>query len=161
CGGAVTIFFFFSARRRGGTMSQPEGQGAEAGVQPAADLLPAVYAELRRLAASLAGRLPPGQTLQPTALVHEAYLRLVGDQDPGGARPLPFLRAAGRGGGDLPGRQAREKGAGEAGGGPPPRRTGRGPGRHRTAGRQPARRERGDRQAPGGEAAPGRDRPAP
>src|SRR5205823_14196692 len=43
----------------------------------AADLLPLVYAELRRLAAArLAGRVP-GQTLDATALVHEAYLRLV------------------------------------------------------------------------------------
>src|SRR6059058_5513128 len=46
--------------------------------QAAADLLPAVYAELRRLAtARLAGE-KAGHTLQPTALVHEAYLRLVG-----------------------------------------------------------------------------------
>ena len=52
-------------------------------IQAAADLFPAIYADLRRLAAALTVRLPPGQTLQPTALVHEAYLRLVGDQDPG------------------------------------------------------------------------------
>src|SRR5262245_9921406 len=44
----------------------------------AAELLPLVYDELRTLpAANLAGE-KPGQTLQPTALVHEAYLRLVG-----------------------------------------------------------------------------------
>ncbi len=48
----------------------------------AADLLPVVYAELRQLAAALSMRLPPGQTLQPTALVHEAYLKLVRNQDP-------------------------------------------------------------------------------
>jgi RNA polymerase sigma factor (TIGR02999 family) len=41
-------------------------------------LLPLVYNELRRLAAHKLGREAPGQTLQPTALVHEAYLRLVG-----------------------------------------------------------------------------------
>jgi RNA polymerase sigma factor (TIGR02999 family) len=41
-------------------------------------LLPLVYAELHRLAAQLMAREKPGQTLQPTALVHEAYLRLVG-----------------------------------------------------------------------------------
>ena len=41
-------------------------------------LLPAVYAELRRLAAQRLAREAPGQTLDPTALVHEAYLRLVG-----------------------------------------------------------------------------------
>jgi RNA polymerase sigma factor (TIGR02999 family) len=44
----------------------------------AADLLPLVYAELRRLAAARLAAEPTGQTLQPTALVHEAYLRLVG-----------------------------------------------------------------------------------
>jgi RNA polymerase sigma factor (TIGR02999 family) len=43
----------------------------------AAQLLPLVYEELRRLAASKLARDQPGQTLQPTALVHEAYLRLV------------------------------------------------------------------------------------
>lgn len=42
------------------------------------ELLRAMYDELRRLAASLLSREPPGQTLQPTALVHEAYLRLLG-----------------------------------------------------------------------------------
>src|SRR5947209_12331896 len=43
-----------------------------------AQLLPLVYDELRRLAAHRLAREAPGQTLQPTALVHEAYLRLVG-----------------------------------------------------------------------------------
>jgi RNA polymerase sigma factor (TIGR02999 family) len=46
----------------------------------AADLLPLVYDELRKLAAAQMATESPGQTLQPTALVHEAYLRLVGDQ---------------------------------------------------------------------------------
>ena len=41
-------------------------------------LLPLVYAELRHLAAAFLARESPGHTLQPTALVHEAYLRLVG-----------------------------------------------------------------------------------
>ena len=45
----------------------------------AADLLPLVYAELRRLAAARMAGAKAGQTLQATALVHEAYLRLVGD----------------------------------------------------------------------------------
>jgi RNA polymerase sigma factor (TIGR02999 family) len=44
----------------------------------AAELLPLVYDELRRLAAGHLARERPGQTLQATALVHEAYLRLVG-----------------------------------------------------------------------------------
>jgi RNA polymerase sigma factor (TIGR02999 family) len=43
-------------------------------------LLPLVYDELRNLAAANLAREKPGQTLQATALVHEAYLRLVGDQ---------------------------------------------------------------------------------
>jgi RNA polymerase sigma factor (TIGR02999 family) len=42
-------------------------------------LLPLVYDEMRKLAAQRLARETPGQTLQPTALVHEAYLRLVGD----------------------------------------------------------------------------------
>ena len=45
----------------------------------AAQLLPLVYDELRRLAAAQMSREKPGQTLDATALVHEAYLRLVGD----------------------------------------------------------------------------------
>ena len=44
----------------------------------AADLLPLVYAELRKLAAMKLAREKPGLTLEPTALVHEAFLRLVG-----------------------------------------------------------------------------------
>jgi RNA polymerase sigma factor (TIGR02999 family) len=47
----------------------------------AADLLPLVYAELRRLAAARLTAEPSGHTLQPTALVHEAYIRLVGPAD--------------------------------------------------------------------------------
>ena len=46
----------------------------------AADLLPLVYDELRKLAAARMAAESPGQTLRPTALVHEAYLRLVGEQ---------------------------------------------------------------------------------
>jgi RNA polymerase sigma factor (TIGR02999 family) len=48
----------------------------------AADLLPLVYDELRKLAAVRLADERPGQTLQPTALVHEAYLRLVGGEVP-------------------------------------------------------------------------------
>jgi RNA polymerase sigma factor (TIGR02999 family) len=44
----------------------------------AAQLLPLVYDDLRRLAAHRLAKEPPGQTLEPTGLVHEAYLRLVG-----------------------------------------------------------------------------------
>ena len=56
-------------------------QSLERGEVQAADgLLPLVYDELRRLAAAKMAQEAPGQTLQPTALVHEAYLRLIGNQ---------------------------------------------------------------------------------
>jgi RNA polymerase sigma factor (TIGR02999 family) len=48
--------------------------------QAADELLPLVYTELRKLAARKMGREAPNQTLQPTALVHEAWLRLAGDE---------------------------------------------------------------------------------
>jgi RNA polymerase sigma factor (TIGR02999 family) len=55
---------------------------ARAGDPKAADeLLPIVYEELRKLATSRMAHEPPDQTLQPTALVHEAWLRLVGAED--------------------------------------------------------------------------------
>src|SRR5918995_1469480 len=57
----------------------------EQGDPHAADqLLPLVYDELRKLAAQRMRHEGPGQTLQPTALVHEAFLRLVGGGGPGG-----------------------------------------------------------------------------
>jgi RNA polymerase sigma factor (TIGR02999 family) len=55
----------------------------ERGDAKAADeLLPLVYEELRKLAAHKMANETPGQTLQPTALVHEAWLRLVGSANP-------------------------------------------------------------------------------
>jgi RNA polymerase sigma factor (TIGR02999 family) len=85
-------------------------------VQSAEELLPVVYAELRRLAAALASRLPPGQTLQPTALVHEAYLRLVGDRDPGWNGRRHFFGAAARAMRDILVDQARRKASHKHGG---------------------------------------------
>ena len=61
-----------------GPLQEAEGTGSSA-QQSAAGFLPLVYAELRRLAASRLAQEKPGQTLQPTALVHEAWLRLVRD----------------------------------------------------------------------------------
>lgn len=58
------------------------------------ELLPLVYAELRRLARVKMARERPGQTLTPTALVHEAYLRLVGDDESGWENRRHFLAAA-------------------------------------------------------------------
>jgi RNA polymerase sigma factor (TIGR02999 family) len=60
----------------------------------AAQLLPLVYDELRRLAAQRLAQEKPGQTLQATALVHEAYLRLVGPEDPGWNGRGHFFAAA-------------------------------------------------------------------
>jgi hypothetical protein len=48
----------------------------------AAELLPLVYDELRKLAATRLADEKPGHTLQPTALVREAFLRLVGGEQP-------------------------------------------------------------------------------
>src|SRR4051795_7379837 len=56
---------------------------AHGDARAAAELMPLVYGELRRLAARSLAQENAGQTLQPTALVHEAYLRLVGPQGEG------------------------------------------------------------------------------
>lgn len=58
---------------------QAAGQGDD---RASEELLPLVYDELRRLAAYHLANESPGQTLQPTALVHEAYLRLTGGEQP-------------------------------------------------------------------------------
>src|SRR5213594_105693 len=60
----------------------------------AEDLLPLVYDELRKLAAAKMAQERPGQTLQPTALVHEAWLRLVGKEQPGWNGRAHFFGAA-------------------------------------------------------------------
>jgi RNA polymerase sigma factor (TIGR02999 family) len=60
-----------------------DSRGAESAAEarhPASEMLPAVYAELRRLAAARLARYPGNNTLQPTALVHEAYVQLVGGE---------------------------------------------------------------------------------
>ncbi len=85
--------------------------------QAAAELLPAVYAELRRLASVLTGQLPPGQTLTPTALVHEAYLKLVRDKDPGWEGRRHFFGAAAKAMREILVDQARRKASIKRGGG--------------------------------------------
>ena len=62
--------------------------------EAADELLPLVYRQLRSLARSWMARERPGQTLQSTALVHEAYMRLVGDEDPGWSGKGHFYAAA-------------------------------------------------------------------
>jgi RNA polymerase sigma factor (TIGR02999 family) len=58
------------------------------------ELLPLVYGELRKLAAAKMAKEAPNQTLQPTALVHEAWLRLVGNDNPQFANRAHFFSAA-------------------------------------------------------------------
>ncbi len=60
----------------------------------ASDLLPLVYQELRRLAEHRMSHESSDHTLQPTALVHEAYIRLVGKEDPGWQNRGHFFAAA-------------------------------------------------------------------
>jgi RNA polymerase sigma factor (TIGR02999 family) len=68
---------------------------AGAGDRQAADqILPLVYDELRRLARVQLAQRPPGATIQPTALVHETYLKLVANGDPGWDCRAHFFRAA-------------------------------------------------------------------
>src|SRR5213596_791860 len=63
----------------------------------AEQLLPLLYDELRKLAAAKLAHERPGQTLQATALVHEAYVRLVGPLASGGREPAGAPQWNGRG----------------------------------------------------------------
>ena len=62
--------------------------------QAAERLLGLVYNELRRVAEHIMAQEPPGQTLQPTALVHEAWLRLGADSPPSWVNRAHFFAAA-------------------------------------------------------------------
>ncbi|QDU66174.1 ECF-type sigma factor [Engelhardtia mirabilis] len=84
--------------------------------EAAQELLPLVYGELRRLAASRLAKLSPGQTLQATALVHEAYLELVGTADPGWQGRAHFFGAAARAMRDLLADHLQRKGSLKRGG---------------------------------------------
>jgi RNA polymerase sigma factor (TIGR02999 family) len=93
-------------------------QAAQAGDrQAAADLLPLVYAELHQLARARMARQTPGQTLTPTALVHEAYVRIAGDSAVSWEGRQHFFFAAARAMRDILVEQARRKAAPKHGGG--------------------------------------------
>ena len=93
-------------------------QAAQAGDRQAAkDLLPLVYAELQQLARSRLARQPPVQTLTPTALVHEAYLRVAGDSHVTWEGRQHFFFAAARAMRDILVEQARRKARPKRGGG--------------------------------------------
>ena len=83
----------------------------------ARQLLPLLYDELRRMASSMLNRLPPGQTLQATSLVHEAYVKLVRHRDPGWDGRAHFLAAASQAMREILVDQARRKAATKRGGG--------------------------------------------
>jgi RNA polymerase sigma factor (TIGR02999 family) len=85
--------------------------------QAAADLLPLVYAELHELARARLARQPPGQTLTPTALVNEVYLRVAGDSDVTWEGRQHFFFAAARAMRDILVEQARRKAGPKRGGG--------------------------------------------
>ena len=95
--GAMRIDGVSSVKRQADNMSDATVMLAAIGAgdsKAAAQLLVLVYDELRRLAASKLAQEAPGQTLQPTALVHEAWLRLVGDQTPSFKDRTHFFCAA-------------------------------------------------------------------
>jgi RNA polymerase sigma factor (TIGR02999 family) len=104
-----------------GSTSGPVTQLLEAAsrgeAKAAAELLPLVYSELRNLARILMAKVPPGNTLQPTALVHEAYLRLVGEEDPGWKGRGHFFGAAAQAMRQILVEQARRKARRKHGGG--------------------------------------------
>ena len=87
--------------------------------QSADSLLPIVYQELRRLAASYLRRERPGQTLQPTALVHEAYLRLLKDRPERWQNRAHFCAIAAHSMRQILIERARARGAQKRGGGGP------------------------------------------
>ena len=104
-------------------MDTPDGnvtdilRAAQEGDQEAAArLLPLVYDELRKLAQARMARLSPGLTMQPTALVHEAYLRLVGKGDVPLEGRRHFFFVAARAMRDILVEQARRKAGPKLGG---------------------------------------------
>jgi RNA polymerase sigma factor (TIGR02999 family) len=90
---------------------------AQGDAHAAAELLPLVYDELRRLAAQRLAQEQPGQTLEATALVHEAYLRLVGDRRDAWDNRRHFFAAAAEAMRRILVEQARRKGRVRHGGG--------------------------------------------
>jgi RNA polymerase sigma factor (TIGR02999 family) len=93
-------------------------RAAQAGDAGAAErLMAVVYEQLHQLARARMAQLPPGQTLQPTALVHEAYLRLTDKSDVAWESRQHFFSAAARAMRDILVEQARRKAGPARGGG--------------------------------------------
>lgn len=102
--------------QKAGNVTQMLHEAARGDVAAAGALLPLVYEELRALARARLAQLPPGQTIQATALVHDAYVRLIGDEDPGWEGRAHFFGAAARAMRDILVEQARRKAAKKHGG---------------------------------------------
>jgi RNA polymerase sigma factor (TIGR02999 family) len=103
---------------RGDSLVSAVLQAAQTGDrQAASDLLPLVYAELHELARARLVRQSPGQTLTPTALVHEVYLRVAGDSQVTWEGRKHFFFAAARSMRDILVEQARRKAGPKHGGG--------------------------------------------
>ncbi len=93
--------------------------GRDTASRGAEELFPVLYEELRSLAAAQLARLSAGGTLQPTVLVHEAYLKLIGRTPCSFDERRHFFAAAARAMRDLVIDHARRKGASKRGGGEP------------------------------------------
>ncbi len=93
------------------------GAGCAGDERAAARLLPLVYDELRALAGSFFARQTPGHTLQPTALVHEAYLKLTGREGARWEGRAHFFAVAARAMRQILMNHARDKAAAKRGGG--------------------------------------------
>jgi RNA polymerase sigma factor (TIGR02999 family) len=100
-----------------GLVTQMLRAASDGDPRAAADLLPLIYDELRKLAQARMAKTPPGNTLQPTALVHEAYLRLIGSDDPNWHSRGHFFAAAAQAMRQILVEQARRKASLKHGGG--------------------------------------------
>ncbi|MHC4092584.1 MAG: ECF-type sigma factor [Planctomycetota bacterium] len=93
-------------------------EAVRAGHESAAgELLQLVYGELKQMAHRQMAHVPPGDTLQPTALVHEAYLHMFGKERPQWANRAHFFKAAARAMRDIVIEQARRHASLKRGGG--------------------------------------------
>ena len=111
------------------------------------ELVPLVYAELRRIAGRYVRRERAGHSLQATALVHEAYIRLLKDEDLSFENRAHFLGIAARSMRQILVEHARARDAEKRGGERPPHHAGRGGGRGRARRCRSAGARRGARAA--------------
>jgi RNA polymerase sigma factor (TIGR02999 family) len=100
-----------------GPITQLLNSASEGDGDAAAQLLPLIYGELHRIAQARMAMLRPGATLQPTALIHEAYLRLLGDDKPSWNSRAHFFGAAAQAMRQILVDQARRKASLKRGGG--------------------------------------------